>query len=186
MDTFQGAPIEPETLHKYLYVHADPVNNIDPSGNFALAQFSATINIQGILLAAAQSFLVVCTAEFAASSIVQTPASAPTVGCRNRREFHRGVIQAQGGGYQDSESWARPMPVSVSEGLSMLDRLVQRMPKRVFKARNIAIERARLWIIRVSSVGGAQAFRTRTWQNPGSKKGERIDIEIREGRAFIP
>ena len=36
MDTYQGRIHEPQTLHKYLYVHADPVNNIDPSGEVAL------------------------------------------------------------------------------------------------------------------------------------------------------
>ncbi len=32
MDSFEGEQSEPATLHKYLYCHADPVNNTDPSG----------------------------------------------------------------------------------------------------------------------------------------------------------
>ena len=32
MDTFQGIQSNPQSLHKYLYAHADPVNNADPSG----------------------------------------------------------------------------------------------------------------------------------------------------------
>ncbi|MCH8478874.1 MAG: RHS repeat-associated core domain-containing protein, partial [Wenzhouxiangella sp.] len=35
MDTYQGRIHEPQTLHKYLYVHADPVNLNDPSGKAA-------------------------------------------------------------------------------------------------------------------------------------------------------
>ncbi|MFK7973700.1 MAG: RHS repeat domain-containing protein, partial [Rickettsiaceae bacterium] len=36
MDTYAGRMHEPVTLHKYMYTHADPVNNIDPSGNLSL------------------------------------------------------------------------------------------------------------------------------------------------------
>jgi RHS repeat-associated protein len=33
MDTFQGSPNDPITLHKYLYVGADPLDRADPRGN---------------------------------------------------------------------------------------------------------------------------------------------------------
>ena len=36
MDTYQGRIHEPQTLHKYLYVHGDPVNMVDPSGNVGI------------------------------------------------------------------------------------------------------------------------------------------------------
>ena len=49
MDTYQGRVGEPQTLHKYLYVHADPINNIDPSGNITLGGISTSINIQATL-----------------------------------------------------------------------------------------------------------------------------------------
>lgn len=49
------------TLHNYLYVHADPVNNIDPSGNITLSGLMGAINIRGQLgtlsTASAQSAL---------------------------------------------------------------------------------------------------------------------------------
>ena len=32
MDPFAGSPQDPQSLHKYLYVHNNPVNGIDPSG----------------------------------------------------------------------------------------------------------------------------------------------------------
>jgi RHS repeat-associated protein len=38
MDTFEGNQSDPLSLHKYLYAQADPVNNIDPSGQFTLAE----------------------------------------------------------------------------------------------------------------------------------------------------
>ena len=33
-DAFNGLNTDPRSLHKYLYAHADPINNSDPSGNF--------------------------------------------------------------------------------------------------------------------------------------------------------
>jgi len=36
MDPFAGSPQDPQSLHKYLYCHANPVNNIDPTGNFSV------------------------------------------------------------------------------------------------------------------------------------------------------
>ncbi|MCA9405380.1 MAG: hypothetical protein KC684_02500 [Candidatus Omnitrophica bacterium] len=49
MDTWPGSVYDPPSLHKYLYTHADPVNNIDPSGNFTLNQVLTTINIIGTI-----------------------------------------------------------------------------------------------------------------------------------------
>ena len=49
METYQGRVGEAQTLHKYLYVHADPVNNIDPSGNVSLASVGTLINVSTTL-----------------------------------------------------------------------------------------------------------------------------------------
>jgi len=42
MDTYEGNNFDPPSLHKYLYCHSDPVNYIDPSGLWSLAEMSAT------------------------------------------------------------------------------------------------------------------------------------------------
>ena len=44
IDTFAGRTFEPVTLHKYLYVHADPISNIDPSGNVTLGRLLGPVN----------------------------------------------------------------------------------------------------------------------------------------------
>lgn len=49
MDTFQGFFTSPVTLHKYLYGNADPVNNIDPSGNISLGSIGTALNISARL-----------------------------------------------------------------------------------------------------------------------------------------
>jgi RHS repeat-associated protein len=46
MDWYEGRALEPLSLHKYLYAHADPVNNIDPTGNFSIGEMSS---VQGMI-----------------------------------------------------------------------------------------------------------------------------------------
>ncbi len=45
MDTYAGRMFEPMTLHKYLYVHANPADNIDPSGLSLLPAVITSANI---------------------------------------------------------------------------------------------------------------------------------------------
>ncbi|MBF7073465.1 putative Ig domain-containing protein [Glaciecola sp. MH2013] len=44
MDTFPGFRYDPLTLHKYNYVHNDPINNFDPDGRFVSASFVVRAN----------------------------------------------------------------------------------------------------------------------------------------------
>lgn len=48
-DTYESAGIDPRGLHTYLYALGNPVNRIDPSGRFSLAELSVTSAVQGIL-----------------------------------------------------------------------------------------------------------------------------------------
>ena len=46
LDPFSGNQSDPQSLHKYLYTHANPVMGIDPSGSqFTLASVSAAIGV---------------------------------------------------------------------------------------------------------------------------------------------
>jgi hypothetical protein len=49
MDPFEGVIENPTTKHPFLYTGNNPVNSIDPTGRFTLAEVSATTAIQGIL-----------------------------------------------------------------------------------------------------------------------------------------
>jgi len=46
MDSFEGVPQDPITLHKYLYGNGDPVNTVDPSGLFGLMEFGIANDIR--------------------------------------------------------------------------------------------------------------------------------------------
>ena len=48
-DTYEGSQLDALSLHKYIYTHADPVNNIDPSGNITRASITASLRINGVL-----------------------------------------------------------------------------------------------------------------------------------------
>lgn len=45
VDPFFGNLKDPQSLHKYLYTHANPINRIDPSGLFGIAGLSAGIGM---------------------------------------------------------------------------------------------------------------------------------------------
>ena len=49
MDTFEGDLFAPLSLHKYLFVHADPVNQLDRSGNVTLAEEATAEDISAEL-----------------------------------------------------------------------------------------------------------------------------------------
>ena len=51
MDDFSGDNYDPPSLHKYLYAHCNPINNIDPSGMFSFT-LSGVISAISIGIAA--------------------------------------------------------------------------------------------------------------------------------------
>jgi hypothetical protein len=51
MDTWMGRSYDPETLNKYLYTHADPLNGTDPSGNATIFSLNSSQVMSNILAA---------------------------------------------------------------------------------------------------------------------------------------
>ena len=47
MDPFGGIQPDPLTLHRYTYVHLNPVSNVDPSGKITLGQVVTAVNVAG-------------------------------------------------------------------------------------------------------------------------------------------
>ena len=56
LDDYAGDTFDPQSLHKYLYVQADPIQLVDPSGEFGIAGLSAGFsigaNLQGLKIEA--------------------------------------------------------------------------------------------------------------------------------------
>ncbi|NLS92469.1 MAG: RHS repeat-associated core domain-containing protein [Planctomycetaceae bacterium] len=51
LDPFKGNFRDPQSLHKYLYTHADPVNGIDPSGMMNMVSMVSAITIGAVVTA---------------------------------------------------------------------------------------------------------------------------------------
>lgn len=49
LDPFAGNVLEPLSLHKYLYTEGDPVNGIDPTGQWTTSQVLTTISVGSLL-----------------------------------------------------------------------------------------------------------------------------------------
>jgi RHS repeat-associated protein len=48
-DSYEGKQNQPLTLHKYVYVHDNPINLVDPTGWFSIAEINAVNSIRGTL-----------------------------------------------------------------------------------------------------------------------------------------
>jgi len=69
VDPYAGSPQDPQSLHKYLYCHANPVNGIDPTGMFSLKEVMVSVDIQSIL-GAIRNLGLVETIRWSANAIV--------------------------------------------------------------------------------------------------------------------
>jgi len=96
---------------------------------------------------------------------------------------HRGRIQAQGENLESSESWSQNEAPTKKEGLKMLDKLKNKIPRLESKKREKAFEKATKFI----KQGPHEIVNSpivRSFKVKGTKK-ERVDIEIQKGEAFI-
>jgi len=96
---------------------------------------------------------------------------------------HRGRIQAQGGGLEESEAWSQNKPLSMREGLNLLEVLKNKLPKKEFLLRESAFEKAKNFIEQAPDIG-VDAQVSRTFEVKGTRN-IRVDIEVIKGTAFF-
>ena len=96
---------------------------------------------------------------------------------------HRGRIQAQGEKLESSEAWAQNEPLLKLEGLNLLEKLKNKIPKSEAKNREGAFKKATIFI----ENGPYQTVKmkiVKSFKVPDTEH-ERVDIEIQKGTAFI-
>src|SRR5260370_11185954 len=81
----------------------------------------------------------------------------------NHDKPHRGRVQAQGGGTQESEPWAEQTPPTVTETLRKVDLLEAKLTPKERKERQAPFAALRHYIGRAGQSGGI-------WANPKPHK----------------
>ncbi len=99
-----------------------------------------------------------------------------------KKRAHRGRIQAQGDGLEESETWHQEEPLSRSDGLSLLRKLKDRLSADEQEKRDRPFREAKRFIEQAQ--GGVDAPLRKTFRNRKTKD-VRVDIEVWSGTAFI-
>ena len=95
---------------------------------------------------------------------------------------HRGRIQAQGDGLEESESWSQDKPITKAEGLTLLNQLKSKLTKSDLEKREKAFEKAERYI---NNASGIDAVKKKSFYSTRKDKSVRVDIEVLGGRAFV-
>ena len=101
---------------------------------------------------------------------------------------HRGRIQAQGAGIEESESWAQRAPLTAAEARMLLQRLRARLTPAQRALRDEAFVAARRYIDQMEARGGVEAYPKDISKSFAVFESDdaRVDIEVKKGRAFVP
>lgn len=98
---------------------------------------------------------------------------------------HRGRVQAQGGGTEESVPWAQSSPPTASDGHRMLEELAARLTPAELQARQDGFAQAHDFINRAAQAGGVGPVKKSFPRKP-VRGGIRVDIEVQKGMAFVP
>jgi hypothetical protein len=99
---------------------------------------------------------------------------------------HRGRVQAQGGGTQESEAWAQDEPLPAREGHSKLDTLRDWLSASEQQMRSDAFQEAHAFVDTAAAAGGAGANTKKSFPRLSRRDHRRVDIEVHKGLAFVP
>jgi len=97
---------------------------------------------------------------------------------------HRGRLQAQGPGTEESVPWARNTPPTKSEMLELLDQLWAKLSAAQQTERSACYADAKKYIQQAPANGISAPF-SKAFRNRKRRGGVRIDLEIRAGNACV-
>jgi len=102
--------------------------------------------------------------------------------------LHRGRIQAQGGGTEESVPWDQDTPPTDLQGYQMLDELRAKLTSAEQRMRERAFAEARSYIAQAAAAGGActPPRVSKSFPRKALWGGIRVDIEVLTGTAFVP
>lgn len=100
---------------------------------------------------------------------------------------HRGRVQAQGGGVEESVPWKELEPPTESMGHKMLDQLWGTLVPAERQYRELVFEQAHRFVTQAAGGGGVSSPTRKTFLvRPITPEKRRVDIEVHKGRAFVP
>jgi hypothetical protein len=99
---------------------------------------------------------------------------------------HRGRIQAQGKDLEESEAWSQDKPITLQEGVNLLDVLKNKLDVSDRNLRLDAFERCKTFMEHLHSQGGWNVKKAgKPFKKSFPVQGpERVDLEIQSGEAF--
>lgn len=100
----------------------------------------------------------------------------------NNTPLHRGRIQAQGGGVEESEPWASYDIPYKSDGYIMVEDLKVKLSNGALKQRRQAFDKVEKFIDRAPACGWDVS--TQSYPGCPPNRDVRVDVEIKKGKAF--
>jgi hypothetical protein len=188
--------VDPDVIatgQPYAYTGDDPVNATDPLGNIDPQQFWDAVCILGsenpemdIACGLSQAGLPSLECSFG----TENP-SQPCPGNENQ-----GVIQAQGttgnpktnkgAKWTQQVAWNQSNVPTVSDGLALVDALIGKITQKQYDQRKQSFLKLVRFIVGCGAGGGCIQGTGGSWSDRGNHSAQRVDIEIRNGMAFIP
>jgi len=100
----------------------------------------------------------------------------------SEKKKHRGRFQAQGDGLEASETWNQKEPLTKRKGLTLLNKLRNKLSDKDRELREKQFKDAERFIN--GSKGGVDSPLRQTFKNRKTKDA-RVDIEVWSGSAFV-
>lgn len=97
--------------------------------------------------------------------------------------MHRGRLQSQGGGMNDSKPWSQAVPLKHKSAIGMSLALEAMASHKERKLRTDAHKKSRSFMNNAKAAGGTGPT-SKTYMVKGDPH-RRVDIEIRDGMAFV-